>query len=50
MVEKVYTIEAFSEQQVEDYLSGLNPPVTILEEELINSIVKNFIVEDVEEM
>ena len=50
MVEKVYTIEAFSEQQVEDYLSGLNQPVTILEEDLINSIVKSFIVEDVEEM
>ena len=50
MIEKVYVIEAFDQQQVEDYLEGLNPPVSIIEDELISSVVKNFTVEYVEDL
>ena len=50
MIEKVYVIEAVDQQQVEDYLEGLNPPVGIIEDELISSVVKSFTVEDVEDL
>ena len=50
VVEKVYVIEAFDQQQVEDYLEGLNPPVGIIEDEIISSVVNSFTVEDVEDL
>ena len=50
MIEKVYIVEASDQQQVEDYLEGLNPPVSIIEDELISSVVKNFTVERVEDL
>ena len=50
MIEKVYVIEAVDQQQVEDYLEGFNPPVGIIEDELISSVVKSFTVEDVEDL
>ena len=50
VTEKVYVIEAVDQQQVEDYLEGFNPPVGIIEDEIINSVVKSFTVEDVEDL
>lgn len=50
MIEKVYVIEALDQQQVEDYLEGLNTSINIIEDELISSVVKNFTVEDVEDL
>lgn len=49
-IEKVYIIEAFDQQEVEDYLEGLNSSVGIIEDELISSVVKNFTIEDVEDL
>ena len=50
VVEKVYVIEAFDQQQVEDYLEVLNHPVGIIEDEIISSVVNSFTVEDVEDL